>query len=147
MQGEIHQRKRNHQAGQRVQQVRQTLSPDRQFAFIAHHQQADRHGQYQAQRCTAQGQRQRGQKRFANFCHWKSRRRTHGQPVAEHAQRNPTTDDRQCQAVHLAEWRPLAQSNLLGMPRRALADTYMSALAAHAQFQPQQGKAHHQQYR
>ena len=67
---------------------------------------------------------------------WRCSGRAHCQPVTEHPQRNAAADDRQCQAIHLAQGCPLTQSNLLRMPRRALADTHMPALAADPQFQP-----------
>lgn len=136
VQGEIHQGQRNHQAGQGVQQVRQAFGPDRQLALVAHDQQPDWHRQYQAQCCAAQGQRQGRQQRLTNLGHRECCRRAHCQPVAEHPQRNPAADDRQHQAIRLAERGPLAQANLLGMPRRALADAYVSTFAACAQLQP-----------
>ncbi|MNM91061.1 hypothetical protein D3C81_1033490 [compost metagenome] len=56
MQGEIHQSQGDHQAGQGVQQVGQTLGPDRQTAFVAHHEETDRQRQQQAQACATQRQ-------------------------------------------------------------------------------------------
>ena len=147
MQGEVHQCQCNHQAGQGVQQVRQALGPNRQMAFIAHHQQPHRHREYQAQCRATQRQRQGGQQRLANFGHRERGRRAYRQPIAEHPQWNAAADDRQRQAIQLPQRRPLAQSNLLRMPRRTLADTHMSTLAAHAQLQPQQRQAHRQQHR
>ena len=147
MQGEVHQRQRNHQSRQGVQQVGQAFRPDRQLAFIAHHQQSDRHREHQAQRRTAQRQGQGGEQRLADFSQRKRRRRTHRQPIAEHPQGNAAANDRQRQAIHLAQRRPLAQLDRLGMARGALADTHMSTFATHAQLQPQQGQAHHQQHR
>lgn len=143
MQGEIHQGQGNHQAGQGVQQVGQAFGPQRQLALVAHHQQADWHRQRQAKCGAAQGQGQGRQQRLTDLRDREGGRRTDGQPVTEHPQWNAAANDRQHQAIKLTQWRPFFQSNLLGMPRRALPGAHMAALAAHAQFQPEQGQAHH----
>ncbi|MNT73793.1 hypothetical protein D3C72_2125390 [compost metagenome] len=54
MQGKHYQRQGDHQAGKGMQQVGQALGPERQAAFVAHHQEAHRQRQQHAETGAAQ---------------------------------------------------------------------------------------------